>query len=632
MPVIRSSVRSLSKSGSTQLKGDVTLSQGANVILTQVGQDISIASSGGGASPLTTKGDIYAYSTLDARFPISGNNGYILTEDSGAAFGFSWQAAPAGSVDIGSSIPSGTPGSVLFIGSGSVLAEDNANFFWNDSDNRLGIGTATPGYPLDVSGVNNATRFTNTGPIGTGEANARNHFTQYNAGTDAQTTGWIAAAFGDTTSPRVVIGQADTSAYIGAHSGNLDAWANLCLQNGGGSLGIGAITSPGTNAKLEVNGAGFTDYAIFSDYSTATLRIGTSGSNTIRMYTDGAQPFTITGAGGIFFGSTASPLVDNTQALGGGSNRFSNIFSILTNFNGVQYTFPAADGTAGYVLSTNASGTLSWVQNGPTLPLSAANGGTGIDTSASTGVAIVDSGTWSIAAQLAPLKGGTGGDSSGSTGIPHVAAGAWSYSAVDLASGDVTGDIDLTTQVTGVLPIANGGTNSNAAIHPYRIVVTEGTGTSIGVHTALTANEAMITDGNGLPATVTPVADASYRTIGSVTFTKGIATAVSGVQSVADAATITPNADADACVDITAIAQAFTIANATGTPQNFQKLIIRIKDNGTARAITWGSAYVAGGVALPSTSVLSKILTIGFIYNTANSLNKWQCVAAAQEA
>ena len=104
------------------------------------------------------------------------------------------------------------------------------------------------------------------------------------------------------------------------------------------------------------------------------------------------------------------------------------------------------------------------------------------------------------------------------------------------------------------------------------------------------------------------------------------------VQSITDAATVTPNADADDVVDITAIAQAFTIANPSGTPANFQSLRIRVKDNGTARAITWGSGYVAGGVSLPSTTVLSKILTLGFIYNTANSLNKWQCVASAQEA
>lgn len=104
------------------------------------------------------------------------------------------------------------------------------------------------------------------------------------------------------------------------------------------------------------------------------------------------------------------------------------------------------------------------------------------------------------------------------------------------------------------------------------------------------------------------------------------------VQSVSDAATVTPNADSNDCVDITALAQAVTIANPSGTPVNFQKLLIRIKDNGTARAISFGTSYVAGGVTLPTTTVLSKILTLGFIYNTANSLNKWQLVASAQEA
>jgi len=102
------------------------------------------------------------------------------------------------------------------------------------------------------------------------------------------------------------------------------------------------------------------------------------------------------------------------------------------------------------------------------------------------------------------------------------------------------------------------------------------------------------------------------------------------IQRVADAATITPKAEND-CVDITAIARDFTIANPTGNPQNFDKLIIRIKDNGTARAITWGSEYVSGGPTLPATTSLSKILHLGFIYNTANSLNSWLLVAKAEQ-
>ena len=67
----------------------------------------------------------------------------------------------------------------------------------------------------------------------------------------------------------------------------------------------------------------------------------------------------------------------------------------------------------------------------------------------------------------------------------------------------------------------------------------------------------------------------------------------------------------------------------TGTETNFQKIIFRIKDNGTARAITWGSDFEDAGVALPTTTVTSKLLTVGFIYNTVTA--KFGCVAVANE-
>jgi hypothetical protein len=48
----------------------------------------------GSVSPLTTKGDLYGYSTLDARIPI-GTNNQVLTADSAQALGLKW-ATPAG--------------------------------------------------------------------------------------------------------------------------------------------------------------------------------------------------------------------------------------------------------------------------------------------------------------------------------------------------------------------------------------------------------------------------------------------------------------------------------------------------------------------------------------------------------
>ena len=47
-------------------------------------------------------------------------------------------------------LPSLTSGSVLF-SNGTTIAQDNANFFWDDTNNRLGIGTATPGAKLGVA-------------------------------------------------------------------------------------------------------------------------------------------------------------------------------------------------------------------------------------------------------------------------------------------------------------------------------------------------------------------------------------------------------------------------------------------------------------------------------------------------
>ena len=54
------------------------------------------------------------------------------------------------SLAIGDTITSATAGSVLFAGAAGVLAQDNANFFWDDTNNRLGIGTASPGFALHV--------------------------------------------------------------------------------------------------------------------------------------------------------------------------------------------------------------------------------------------------------------------------------------------------------------------------------------------------------------------------------------------------------------------------------------------------------------------------------------------------
>jgi hypothetical protein len=45
-----------------------------------------------------------------------------------------------------------TAGSVIFAGTSGVYSQDNTNFFWDDSNNRLGLGIATPTDRLHVYG------------------------------------------------------------------------------------------------------------------------------------------------------------------------------------------------------------------------------------------------------------------------------------------------------------------------------------------------------------------------------------------------------------------------------------------------------------------------------------------------
>ena len=96
--------------------------------------------------------------------------------------------------------------------------------------------------------------------------------------------------------------------------------------------------------------------------------------------------------------------------------------------------------------------------------------------------------------------------------------------------------------------------------------------------------------------------------------------------TVADSATPTPAGDDQDMFTITALAQNATIGTPGGTPVNGQKLIIRILDAGAAKTLAWNAIYRAGtDIALPTTTVLSKTLYCGFIYNSAAS--KWDLVA-----
>ena len=81
---------------------------------------------------------------------------------------------------------------------------------------------------------------------------------------------------------------------------------------------------------------------------------------------------------------------------------------------------------------------------------------------------------------------------------------------------------------------------------------------------------------------------------------------------------------------VTALANSLSFpASTTGTPLNGNKMIIRIKDNGSAQSLSWttsgSGSYRAVGVTLPTTTISSKVLYVGCIYNSTEAY--WYVVA-----
>jgi len=98
--------------------------------------------------------------------------------------------------------------------------------------------------------------------------------------------------------------------------------------------------------------------------------------------------------------------------------------------------------------------------------------------------------------------------------------------------------------------------------------------------------------------------------------------------STSNSATPTLNTDSYDIMVITNQTVAITsfTTNLTGTPTNGQKLWISI--TGTAAvAITWGASFEASTTALPTTTVTTARLDVGFVWNSTTT--KWRCVAAA---
>ena len=102
------------------------------------------------------------------------------------------------------------------------------------------------------------------------------------------------------------------------------------------------------------------------------------------------------------------------------------------------------------------------------------------------------------------------------------------------------------------------------------------------------------------------------------------------VVTAATATSLTPSIATADVYAYTALASALTINAPTGTPLDGNKLIFRLLDNGTARALTWDATYTVVGTVLPTTTVINKTTYVGCMYNTNNT--RWDVIAVTTQA
>ena len=163
--------------------------------------------------------------------------------------------------------------------------------------------------------------------------------------------------------------------------------------------------------------------------------------------------------------------------------------------------------------------------------------------------------------------------------------------------------------------------------------------TTAGVHTSalvttLKASGANVTTGTSDVTIVTPKALADAGIVAPAVTLSNTATLtnkriepriVTAASYTTDTGTSLSVATADQ-FQVTAQAGALKLNNPGGTPVAGQKLIVRIKDNGTAQALTYDTQFRAStDLALPTTTVLGKTIYMGFIFNATDT--KWDLLA-----
>jgi len=367
--------------------------------------------------------------------------------------------------------------------------------------------------------------------------------------------------------------------------------------------------------------------------------------------------FTIAGtSGGIpYFSSgttwaTSAALAANALVVGGGAGvapatitTGANVLTALgvaVGSAGAFVTFNGALGTPSSGTVTNLTGTASININGTvgaTTPTTGAFttvvGNSFVPNSAtvpSNGMYLPSANVlgWSASTTAEMAMSGTALYPATNDGLALGIASTNAWADLFLAAGGVinfdNGDITI-TEGTNVLTFAGATTNGyQFQDGPIRPVSNDGI--ALGAATAsfsdlFLAEGGVINWDNG-DATLTQVGN--DVTLAGASLTARIKRRVGTTTSSATPTINTDDVDYYSLTAQTVDITSFT-TNLTGTPTDAQTLWISITGT-AARAITWGASFEASTVALPTTTVTTNRLDVGFVWNAATS--KWRCVAS----
>jgi hypothetical protein len=198
----------------------------------------------GGSSPLTTKGDLYGFSTVDARVPI-GTNGQVLTADSAEALGLKWGTPAAGGLTLISTTTPTASASVVTLSSipstyKNLLITAQSLDSTGTTLNNVTIqfnGDTTTAYDSSLTGVNqtNATVFAVVG----GSSGGMGGFVNiYNYTTGSTTKYFNSVSFGSSLDGGTSASRTNSGTYR-----STSAISSITLTLGGGEtyLATGSI-------------------------------------------------------------------------------------------------------------------------------------------------------------------------------------------------------------------------------------------------------------------------------------------------------------------------------------------------------------------------------------------------------